>query len=202
MSVVGFCGAGFVIDLDGTPCTRTLEDFAALERGLDTAPIELHAVPPSLFADRKSRAWLADQLHQYLREVVQHPQASAHPALSHFLGAAANVQLPKAGGLGLALEEDDEAEYQVIVDGFVPIDDAGSPGPAEASGRVRVGDAIVAVSGQSMRGLGYDAVLDCIRQAPDPVSIAFAPAGNYRGNPTPPMMTSRGSSKRSLYLIV
>ena len=186
VSVVGFCGAGFVIDLDGTPCTRTLEDFAALERGLDTAPIELHAAPPSLFADRKSRTWLADRLHQYLREVVQHPQASAHPALSHFLGAAANVQLPKSGGLGLALEEDDEAEHHVIVDGFVPIDDAGSPGPAEASDRVRVGDAIVAVSGQSMRGLGYDAVLDCIRQAPDPVSIAFAPAGNNKGNPTPP----------------
>ena len=179
MAVVGFCGAGYVVEVAGlaVPCTRTLEDFISLERGLDTASIELTATPPSLFADRKSRPWLAEQLHKYLSEVAQHPRASLHTALAHFLNAASDVQLVKSEGLGLALEEEEEAaEFRVVVDGFAPIDTAGRPGPAEASGRVRVGDAIVAVSGQSMRGLAYDTVLDCIRQAPDPVCISFAPA--------------------------
>ena len=65
-----------------------------------------------------------------------------------------------------------EDAYAVFVDGFNQ-DGDGKPGPAEASGKVMLGDFIVAVAGQSVRGQSDTDVLGCIKAARRPVVISF-----------------------------
>eukprot|EP00937_MAST-01D_sp_MAST-1D-sp2_P006182 g6182.t1 len=159
--------------------TRSVEHFMALERALGDA--EVDALPPSSSLSRqRNTAWLVGRLSQYLSAVQRGAATAKHPSVRSFVlsGKANAVRLSKREGLGLVLEEDDDEDalFQVLVDGFAPIDGEGRAGPAEASGCVGVGDAIVSVDGQSTRGLGYDEVLQRIQSAPDPVIIGFQPA--------------------------
>ena len=49
----------------------------------------------------------------------------------------------------------------------------GSAGPAERTGKIRVGDRVVRVNGESTRDEGYAAVLDRVIAAPRPITIHF-----------------------------
>eukprot|EP00936_MAST-01D_sp_MAST-1D-sp1_P002837 g2837.t1 len=183
-----------------------MDDFVALEHSLGTDATNIDTPPPSLLVEQRLKpSRLVARLAQYLDRLQQHLGSAMHPAYAQFIGGdrdqrpgqlqgrgeaqaqrsemeqaqkEVEVEMPKHSGLGLVLEEDEEAEFQVVVDGFAPIDDSGRAGPAESSGLVHVGDAIVAVQGRSMRQLGYDEVLSSIKQAPDPVIICFARLGD------------------------
>ena len=85
----------------------------------------------------------------------------------------------QAGSLGLKVGANPffgttgsaEDAFAVVVEGFN--DCEGRPGPAEASGVVREGDAIVAVAGVPVRGQSNAEVLARIKEAERPLTLSF-----------------------------
>ena len=70
----------------------------------------------------------------------------------------------------------------VIVAAFTTMDD-GVPLPAEASGRIAVGDRVSRVNGCSVGGLDYAAVLNRIRAAARPLTLHFERKGTGEAPP-------------------
>jgi len=54
----------------------------------------------------------------------------------------------------------------------------GRPGPVELSGKVKLGDKVARVNGQSTRGLDFAAVLEMIIDAPRPLTLHWERTGS------------------------
>ena len=90
--------------------------------------VSIETPPPSLLAEQRLKpSRLVGRLAKYLEKLRGQTQITEHPALARFLNnqnAAAdpqsdfNVELHKREGLGLVLEDDEEAEFEVIVEDF------------------------------------------------------------------------------------
>ena len=79
--------------------------------------------------------------------------------------------------IGLLLSEG-SSKTQVEVYAFT--EHKGNPGPAELTGRIRIGDVLTKVNGEDVTMKGCVSVLDLIVQTPRPISLSF-----LRGNKAP-----------------
>ena len=114
----------------------------------------------------------------FLRKLLTVPRVSGIGEVHDFLGHAGQglretsvVFLPGPLGLKMAKQGQAGASRAGIAD-FNQAN-GGEAGPAERSGRLYIGDCVSRVAGESIAGMGYQAIIDMITQAPRPTVIHF-----------------------------
>jgi len=124
-------------------------------------------------------------LEVWLRRLVKLPGVTGgrNPDVEEFLGVggargiAETSAVFAAGKLGMRLakpiqDTGGKGSFSAQIASFLSEED-GSPGQAEKSNRLRVGDMIVRVSGESAILLEYQSVVDLLRTSPRPLVIHF-----------------------------
>ena len=91
----------------------------------------------------------------------------------------ASITLVGPGPLYLSLKHDN-VENVVRVSSWDRTPHGG-PGPIEAQGTVEIGDALVKINGESLRGIGFKACIAAIRQVSSPRTISFHRPEPQRG---------------------
>jgi hypothetical protein len=108
------------------------------------------------------------------------------------------VSLDKSNGLGLVLADgdDDDGNFQTVVVDFSPLA-CGEIGPAEASGEIEIGDAIVEINGICVRKLPYEEVLGLLQDSDSNLELKLIPAQNTPYKRRPLVSPHRSSSPRA-----
>jgi hypothetical protein len=122
-------------------------------------------------------------LQVWLRRLVKLPGVAGgrNPDVEEFLGVGGAPGIcetslvfgPGKLGMRLArpLQGGGKGSFSAQLAAFIP--SAQDPGQAESSGRVRAGDMVVRVAGESAILLDYDAVVEALKVAPRPLVVHF-----------------------------
>jgi len=152
-------------------------------RGIADKPSDVNSKMPIFIGhgenDPIAKAEWGRKTFEYLTEIGMPTEGNIYPEMGHefkpaqttdlkvfinrVLGTATTVELSKP--LGMTLEEGAEGEGMVVVSGLK------EGGSAEASGAIQVGDQILAINENIVKGQGFDATMDAIVGAEGQVSV-------------------------------
>lgn len=91
------------------------------------------------------------------------------------------------GPLGIVINQEGD-NGKIIVSRFT-LDTSGTPGQAQKSGRVRVGDEVMAVNGQPISAVGMDGFRTAVQSLARPLRVTFRSSNNHNPmllQPSPP----------------